>query len=84
MTDPLAPVRTSDLKYKEIVSALKLQCEDAVALDDAIVTFGNKAIGYYRQRSFLINGPQGVLHKRTVNMINYHISEVVAEAHHHQ
>jgi hypothetical protein len=48
MTDPLAPVRTSDQKYREIVSALKLQCEDAVALDDAIVAFGNKAIGYYR------------------------------------
>ena len=55
-------------------------------LDDMIVSFGTKAIGYYRKRSPQINGNSGqtdYLYRRTVNMINYHISEVLAEAHHH-
>jgi hypothetical protein len=57
-----------------------------VNLDDMIVSFGTKAIGYYRKRSPQINGNSGqtdYLYRRTVNMINYHISEVLAEAHHH-
>jgi hypothetical protein len=55
----------------------KLMLESQVKLDPYILAAGHKAINYYKQRSHAIKGPQGVLHHRTVMMINYHLSELL-------
>lgn len=83
ITDPLAKITLSDQKFREIVSSIKLQIEDSQNLDEKIIEFGNRAIGCFKLRSFQLKGPAAVLHKRTVHMINYQISEVLADSHHH-
>ena len=52
-------------------------------LDETIELMGHKADAYYRKRSMLVIGKDGDLYRRTLKMINYHISEVLADAHHH-
>lgn len=42
-----------------------------------ILSAGQVAIGYYKQRSQLMKGPTGSLYQRTVNFINYHLSELL-------
>ena len=48
-----------------------------VQLGVHILTAGQIAIGYYRQRSQLMQGPTGSLYVRTVHSINYHLSELL-------
>ena len=48
-----------------------------VQLGIHILTAGQIAIGYYRQRSQLMQGPTGSLYVRTVHFINYHLSELL-------
>ena len=55
----------------------KLYEESLVQLGIHILTAGQIAIGYYRQRSQLMQGPTGSLYVRTVHFINYHLSELL-------
>ena len=55
----------------------RLYEESLVQLGIHILTAGQIAIGYYRQRSQLMQGPTGSLYSRTINFINYHLSELL-------
>lgn len=83
-TDPLSKLTTTNEKFREIVAALKLQAEEQLppdVFDETIIQYGKLAIQHYEKRSERLEKP---IHLRTVNMINYHISEVLAESHHHE
>ena len=41
------------------------------------MTAGQKAIGYYKQRSQVNRGPTGHIYPRMVHFINYHLSELL-------
>ena len=62
--------------------AIKLSQEEQTYLDETIMTIGHKAIAGYKQRQELIRGPNVAMFKRTIHMINYHLSETLAQAHH--
>ena len=63
--------------YDEYLTQYKLQEENQVQLGSFILSTGQVAIGYYKQRSQLMKGPTGSLYQRTVNFINYHLSELL-------
>ena len=46
------------------------------------MTIGNRAIAGYKQRQELIKGPSEAMFARTIHMINYHLSETLAQSHH--
>jgi len=54
--------------------------ESQVKLDQYILNAGTKAIYFYKQRSKLLKGDHGNVHSRTVNMINYHFSELLRKS----
>lgn len=81
--DPLGAKRHfSDQQFREVVLAFKLNLEEQTSLDETIMTIGNRAIASYKQRQDLIKGPSEAMFARTIHMINYHLSETLAQSHH--
>lgn len=66
----------SKSQLEEIMFSFKLQMEESVNLDEYIVTFGHKALSWYKYRSQTL---KGIFHLKTCQMIEYHISEVLAD-----
>lgn len=82
-TDPLGAKRHfSDQQFREVVLAFKLNLEEQTSLEETIMTIGNRAIASYKQRQELIKGPSEAMFARTIHMINYHLSETLAQSHH--
>ena len=79
MVDPSQPGRTikSGDRFDESMTQYKLYEESLVQLGIHILTAGQLATGYYRQRSQLLQGPTGSLYSRTIHFINYHLAELL-------
>lgn len=79
VNDPQQPgrsLRNGEL-FEDALATYKLYEESQVQLGIQILTAGQIAIGYYRQRSQIIRGPSSSLYMRTVHMINYHLGELM-------
>jgi hypothetical protein len=76
--DPLGgKVTLSSANYDDTMAQYKLYEESQLDLSSYILTAGQKAIGYYKQRSQIMKGPTGHMYPRMEHFINYHISELL-------
>ena len=70
-------LKYGDANYDELLTQYRLYEENQAQLGSSILSAGQVAIGYYKQRSQLMKGPTGSLYMRTVNFINYHLAELL-------
>ena len=76
--DPLGgKVTLSSANHDDMMAQYKLYEESQLDLSSYILTAGQKAIGYYKQRSQIMKGPTGHMYPRMEHFINYHLSELL-------
>jgi len=77
LRDPLGGNLKTQQDQKVLVEKFKLYLESLVDVDSAILTFAQKSISQYKNKSRQLKQSSAAMFRRMIHFISYHISETV-------